>query len=168
MSCFFTLGRGDRSLSQILTFFTLFSFWVLLSGYLDAFHLIAGMACSFFVTYFSKGFLFGSISLKTFLKRGTAFLKYLPWLLIQITKANLDMAYRTLHPKMPIRPHVFKKKTSLQTKAGLVILANSITLTPGTVTIDVQPGEYVIHAITEYAQNDFEEMQNRVISIERH
>ena len=153
--------------NSFLTFLTLFFFWVLLSGHLDAFHIFSGVICSLLVSYFSRGFLFGSISFRSLLKKGTAFIKFLPWLLFQIAKANIDVAYRTLHPKMPIHPTLFRKKTTLQTQAGLVLLANSITLTPGTVTIDVQAGEIVIHAITEQASQDFEEMQNRVIQIER-
>ena len=52
-------------------------------------------------------------------------------------KANLDVVYRALHPKMPIKPGIVKIKTNLKTESGITALANSITLTPGTLTVDL-------------------------------
>ena len=52
-------------------------------------------------------------------------------------KANLDVVYRALHPKMPIKPGIVKIKTNLKTDSGITALANSITLTPGTLTVDL-------------------------------
>ena len=94
-------------------------------------------------------------------------MKYLPWFLVQMLIANFDVAYRTLHPKMPIYPTILKTKTRLKTEFGKVTLANSITLTPGTVTVDVDDeGQFVIHAITEYDTHTFVEMENRIKPIE--
>jgi multicomponent Na+:H+ antiporter subunit E len=64
-------------------------------------------------------------------------------------KANLDVAYRVIHPKLPIKPGIVKVKTKLRSEAALTYLANSITLTPGTFTIDVdqENGYLYIHWI---------------------
>ena len=64
-------------------------------------------------------------------------LVYLPVFFYYVLKANLDVVYRALHPKMPIKPGIVKIKTILKTEAGITALANSITLTPGTLTVDL-------------------------------
>lgn len=62
---------------------------------------------------------------------------YVPVLIWECFIANLDVAYRVAHPRLPIRPGIVKVKTILKSKSGLTFLANSITLTPGTLTVDV-------------------------------
>jgi multicomponent Na+:H+ antiporter subunit E len=64
-----------------------------------------------------------------------------------MAKANFDVAYRVLHPKMPIAPGIVKVKTKLKSEMGKVFLANSITLTPGTFTIDLKDEFLYIHWI---------------------
>jgi len=64
-------------------------------------------------------------------------LAYLPVFFYYVMKANLDVVYRALHPKMPIKPGIVKIKTALKTESGITALANSITLTPGTLTVDL-------------------------------
>jgi len=64
-------------------------------------------------------------------------LVYLPVFFYYVMKANLDVVYRALHPKMPIKPGIVKIKTNLKTDSGITALANSITLTPGTLTVDL-------------------------------
>jgi multicomponent Na+:H+ antiporter subunit E len=64
-------------------------------------------------------------------------LVYLPVFLYYVIEANFDVVYRALHPKMPIRPGIVKIKTNLKTASGITALANSITLTPGTLTVDL-------------------------------
>ena len=63
------------------------------------------------------------------------FLLYLPWLAYQILASNIYVAYLVLHPRMPIDPSLVEFETSLQSERALVLLAQSITLTPGTVTV---------------------------------
>ena len=83
--------------------------------------------------------------------RTIRFIRFLPWLLWQIVLANIDLAIRTLHPKMPINPILINIKNNLKSDLGMVILANSITLTPGTVTIDINENEFLVHVISEKA-----------------
>jgi len=75
-------------------------------------------------------------------------LVYLPVFFYYVLKANLDVVYRALHPQMPIKPGIVKIKTSLKTESGITALANSITLTPGTLTVDLtDDGFLYIHWI---------------------
>lgn len=76
------------------------------------------------------------------------FLVYLPVFFFYVLKANLDVVYRALHPKMPINPGIVKIKTNLKTDSAITALANSITLTPGTLTVDLtDDGFLYIHWI---------------------
>jgi multicomponent Na+:H+ antiporter subunit E len=74
---------------------------------------------------------------------------YWPWLLKEIVKTAWQVSVAILHPKLPITPRVVRFKPSQKTEVGLVILANSITLTPGSMTIEARPDEFVVHALTE-------------------
>lgn len=93
---------------------------------------------------------------------------YLPWLLLQILRANLRVIRLVWHPKLPISPRMVRVPCSLTTHTGRAIYANSITLTPGTVTIDLEANEYLVHALTEDDARDLLEgdMQQRVGQLE--
>ena len=95
-------------------------------------------------------------------------LLYAPWLVWQIVLANLDVARRILSPSLPIRPHVIHVRAGQKTDLGRVVYANSITLTPGTVTIDMQGGDLTVHALTDEAARGLAagEMDRRVSSTE--
>ena len=73
---------------------------------------------------------------------------YFPWLFWEIVKSNVDVARRVLSPSLPVSPRVFTVDSSQKTSVGRTIYANSITLTPGTVTIDVIGGRLEVHALT--------------------
>lgn len=74
-------------------------------------------------------------------------LVYVAVLFSHIVRANLDVAYRVVHPKLPIRPGIARARTSLRTVAGRVLLANSITLTPGTLAVDLVGDLLYVHRI---------------------
>ncbi len=84
---------------------------------------------------------------------------FLYWCLV----ANLDVVYRVFHPKMPINPGIVKVKTSLKSKSGITALCNSITLTPGTLSVDLTNDGYIyIHWINVKSQ-DVEEASRIII-----
>ena len=95
------------------------------------------------------------------------FLAYMPWLLYQIIKANIQVASIVLNPKMPIDPVFLQFNTQLKRKVAQVILATSITLTPGTVTMILENGRYTVHALVPGSAGDLVEanMQNKVGAI---
>tara|TARA_B100000945_G_scaffold248448_1_gene204913 strand:- start:1217 stop:1690 length:474 start_codon:yes stop_codon:yes gene_type:complete len=155
-------------MSFALTALIMFAFWIILSGEFSFVLLFSGIISSLIVSYMSHDLLIKNVDAKISLIKTIRFIKFLPWLLWQIVLANIDLAIRTLNPKMPINPRLIKFNNNLKTDLGMVILANSITLTPGTVTIDVNKNEYLVHIISEKAAQSLisGEMQARVKAIE--
>lgn len=155
-------------ISFTLTALVMFCFWILLSGHFSILMLSLGAASSLLVAYLSHDLFWGGKDLKKGIGVVARFVKYLPWLFWQIVVANVYLVYLTLHPKMPIEPDIIKFKTDLKSDLGVVLLANSITLTPGTVTIDGNYTEFAVHAITEnVAQGILDgNMQARVMEVE--
>lgn len=74
-------------------------------------------------------------------------LLYVPVLFAYVVRANLDVAYRVLHPRLPIRPGIVRARTRLVSPSGRVLLANSVTLTPGTLSVDLVGDRLYIHRI---------------------
>jgi multicomponent Na+:H+ antiporter subunit E len=153
----------------ISTFIILFGFWISLSGRFDLFHLSLGIISCALVSFLSRDLLFSGKGGRNHLSRLLRFLRYLPWLFYQIVLANLYVAYLALHPKptQKIDPHVIKFKTKLKTDLPLTTFANSITLTPGTITLLVQEGFFYVHAISQKVADDLltGEMEDRVAQI---
>lgn len=91
------------------------------------------------------------------------FLVYVPVFFYYVVRANLDVVYRALHPAMPIKPGIVKIKTNLKTDSAITALANSITLTPGTLTVDVTDDGYLyVHWIN--VKSDDVEQATQLIS----
>ncbi|HRX70373.1 MAG: Na+/H+ antiporter subunit E [Candidatus Competibacteraceae bacterium] len=103
------------------------------------------------------------------LKIGPQAILYWPWLVWQIVLANLDVAKRILDPKLPISPTMIKLKPTQRSEVGQVIYANSITLTPGTITASLSDGVLEVHALTQEAADSLLEgdMDRRVTALER-
>lgn len=76
------------------------------------------------------------------------YLPYWPWLLVEMVKSSIDVARRVLSPSMPISPTLFEVRGSQRTAVGKVVYANSITLTPGTVTLDIDGDRLQVHALS--------------------
>ncbi len=135
--------------SRILTFVVAMLLWLLLSLSVDRQHVAVGALVAAVVAL-SVGEMFSGVPSKWLdLKRYGWFVVYIMTLMKEIVKANLDVAYRVLHPDMPINPGIVKIKTELKSETGLTFLANSITLTPGTLSVDVdaENGYLYIHWI---------------------
>lgn len=94
-------------------------------------------------------------------KRIVFFLIYLVVPFWEIVKANFDVAFRVVHPKMPIRPGIVIIETGLKSDIAKMILANSITLTPGTFTVDVAGDKLLIHWMNVRAE-DLQEASRRI------
>jgi multicomponent Na+:H+ antiporter subunit E len=95
-------------------------------------------------------------------------LGYAGWLAVEIVKCNIDVASRILNPGLPIQPQVIRVRSTQKTDLGRVVLANSITLTPGTVSMEIRGDEITVHALTSDAA-DFDasgEMNRRVTAVE--
>jgi multicomponent Na+:H+ antiporter subunit E len=95
-------------------------------------------------------------------------LRYVPWLMWEIVKANIDVAKRVISPSLPIAPSLFDAPSSQKSDLGQVLYANSITLTPGTVSVDLNPGVIQVHALHDGAAEGVldGEMDRRVSAVE--
>lgn len=148
---------GSELLQYIVLSVTLFSFWFILSGIMKAKFLIIGLATSLIAAWVSRPLLLlpsAGRSKEVFVAFDFPYWKYIvywPWLLWEIVKANIDVVKLVLDPKMPIDPVIFTFRKNMSNPLAHVTLANSITLTPGTITIDIVDGVYYIHAITREA-----------------
>lgn len=137
-------------MNYIITFLILFIAWIIWSGVFDAWHLSLGVISCILVTHMSHDLLFGHEKLSSRnITIAIRFTKYLPWLFYQIILSNIHIARLALHPKMHNRidPHIIRFKTKLRKDMSLVTFANSITLTPGTITIRISEGYFFVHAI---------------------
>jgi multicomponent Na+:H+ antiporter subunit E len=156
---------------RITLFVVSFVLWWLMSwpynfrtGRLDLQALIAGAIVSLaasllFVEVFTKspGKLFNP-------RRWLWGLLYIPVFLWAMLRANLDVLYRIIHPRLPIRPGIVKVRTTLKSESGRTALANSITLTPGTMTVDITDDGYLyIHWIW-VRDTDLEKATDRIVA----
>ncbi|MEM7263175.1 MAG: Na+/H+ antiporter subunit E [Planctomycetota bacterium] len=93
---------------------------------------------------------------------------YAPWLAWQIVRANVDIARLVWSPRLKIQPRVIQVPVKLKTPLARATYANSITLTPGTVTIQLENDRYLVHALTDAAAEDLlsGEMERRVLRLE--
>jgi len=132
----------------------LFATWVAWTQSLDPQELAAGAVLSLLVAILAGGMPFRAETLGILHpKRFLYALAYLPYLFKEIVKANLDVARRVVAPALPIRPGIVRVKTKLRNPIGRLVLANSITLTPGTLTVDIRGDELFIHWIDVRAKD---------------
>ena len=146
-------------------FLVLFGLWLVLSGHYGPLLLTFGALSAAFVVLIALRMDVVDREAQP-IHLTLATVRYWPWLGWQVILANLDLARRILDPKLPIRPTVARIPTSQRDTLGRVVLANSITLTPGTVTLEVdeERDEIEVHALTREAIDDLRggEMDRRV------
>jgi multicomponent Na+:H+ antiporter subunit E len=145
----------------------LYLFWLLLSGFFTAFLLSAGVGSALAVVWFARGMdVIDADGHPVHL--GGAILLYWPWLLKEIVKSAWDVSRIIVNPKLPISPTLVRFKPSQKTEVGLVTHANSITLTPGTITIEAGPQEFLVHGLTRSSAEGVvaSEMDRRVTARE--
>ena len=135
----------QKGVRLVLTFFVLMSFWLVLSQNLQPASLFAGVLFSFLVTLLSYNFfimpdegIHGSAIWTIWL-----LLVYILVLFYEMFLASLDVIYRVI--TMDINPEIVMIKTDIKSDLGIVLLANSITLTPGTITIDIEDDHLYVH-----------------------
>ena len=125
----------------------LMAVWLLFSGHFDPLFLTLGAISVLFAVYI--GYRMEVVDQEGHPVRiTTRALIFFPWLFWEIIKSNIDVAKVILSPSMSIQPQVFTVTAAQKTAVGRVIYANSITLTPGTVTIDVRGNQFDVHALT--------------------
>ncbi|MFA5114836.1 MAG: Na+/H+ antiporter subunit E [Candidatus Omnitrophota bacterium] len=149
--------------SRIVTFIVCLVIWCLLSFSLDWQHLLVGVLLSLFIAAMT-GDLFTEYPGKWLdIRRYGWFLVFLFLFAWECLKANVDVAMRVINPRLPINPGIVKVRTALKTETALTLLANFITLTPGTLSVDIdnESGHLYIHWIDVRGQ-DVEEASRRI------
>jgi len=147
--------------NRILYFILLWIVWELLTWSVDIQNVMAGALTALVVTIVFGHLFFPNVIQLFNPRRIVWFLYYIPVFLLHMVKANLDVAYRVLHVDVPIRPGIVRVHTELKSDLGLTFLANSITLTPGTLTVDIIGSDMYIHWI--YVHSDDPELQTKMI-----
>ena len=128
----------------------LFVLWILLSASFDWIHLGLGLVLSFVVAGINSGH---SPFVPKFRLWGNIIL-YLPWLFFKIVQSSLHVSKLILHPALPIDPRLINVQAKLGHHAAVVLLGNSITLTPGTITAEVDRNTLIVHALDEVSGED--------------
>lgn len=146
----------------------LFGFWLILSGHFTPELLAFGVATAALAVYISERMTRVDGEFLP-LQVGGRFWLYLPWLLKEIFQANLHVARIILDPKLPISPVLVHYRGSQQTDLGKALYANSITLTPGTITIGVKGNDFHIHSLSwvDVDGREEDEMDRRCTWVEQ-
>jgi multicomponent Na+:H+ antiporter subunit E len=145
----------------------LFAIWLLLSGHYTPLLLVLGVLSTLLVVLLAtRADLIDRETQLILLKPSV--LLYWFWLGKEIIKSNIDVARRIVSPGLPISPNIFTVRAAQQSDLGRVTYANSITLVPGTVAMDVEEDIITVHALTQEAAADLKrgEMNRRVCAVE--
>jgi multicomponent Na+:H+ antiporter subunit E len=137
-------------------------FWLMLTFEFTVPNLIVGIVASLITSMVFTRFFVKNIYKLIQPSRYFWFLVYLMVFIWECIKANIDVAYRVLHPAMPIRPGIVKVKTTLKSDMAKMLLANSITMTPGTISVDIIDDYLYIHWI--YIQSEDPEVYTKIIT----
>lgn len=135
------IGAGHK----LLVFGVAVLLWMLMAGRIDQQELTAGalVALALVLLFPSRLGVFDGVILSW--ATPLHIVIYLLYFTVALVRANVDLAWRVLSPSLPIRPELVRIKTPLQSRLGRMLLANTITLTPGTLTVDIEGDELLIH-----------------------
>jgi multicomponent Na+:H+ antiporter subunit E len=160
-----------RVLRVAVLFVLLFGFWLLLSGHYDPLFLSMGVVAAAATTWFGTSLLERSVGPATAHPRIHLFwlLVYVVWLVGRMVVGALQVARVVLDPRFPPRPGVTQFRTQLSTPAARSVLANSITLVPGTITLEMEGDVITVHSFIPDSVSDIADggMQNRIAAVFR-
>jgi multicomponent Na+:H+ antiporter subunit E len=133
-----------------LTFLVLVLAWIVFTGSLAAYELYAGLFASFIITILVyERFIKGHPKHKLHPLRWFYFIVFVVNLAGREIKAHLNLIRIILSPKLNINPNIIEVQTDFKSDAGITILGNSVTLTPGTLTVDAEPNKLLVHWIDQ-------------------
>lgn len=156
-------------LRTIFTAIFLFVLWYLLSGLTKPLVLGLGVASAVVATIFVRRMDDAADSDRLELRMGPfASIGYLFWLLKEIAKANWSVTKVIMSPDMPMRQHFFSTPFSQKSELGQAVFGNSITLTPGTITVEVEADHFLVHALeySDTTMDELAEMDGQVLKVE--
>lgn len=146
----------------------LFAMWLMLSGHFTPLLLVAGLLATVFIVAIALRVDLVDRETHHVLLKPTVLLYWL-WLGREIIRSSIDVTRRILDPKLPISPTVIRVRAGQQTDLGRATYANSITLVPGTVSIDIDGDEISVHALTRAAAEELAagDMDRRISALEK-
>ena len=153
---------------RTLIFVLLMITWIVFSGQNDYFHLCLGLISAAIVTGISSDLVFANRRTSLFqrIKQGWRMLGYISWLFIQIVLSNIHLLKLSFIGKRALSPQILRYESELESDFEKFLLANSITLTPGTVTMKIIGQTFYIHAISDVAAKGLDgEMERRIANI---
>jgi len=158
-----TRSRPISSKFFISKAIVLFVFWILLSASFEWIHLCLGLVFSFAVAWSNAGH-------STFVPKFRLWFRvllYFPWLFYKIIQSSLHLTKLILHPALPIDPQLISVDSKLNHHAAVVLFGNSVTLTPGTITAEVDRNKLIVHAIDKVSGEDLEskQMESKIADI---
>jgi multicomponent Na+:H+ antiporter subunit E len=141
----------------------LFLFWIFLSASFEWIHLGLGLISSFAVAWINSD---RSPFVPKF-RLWPRILLYLPWLFYKIIQSSLHLTKLILHPALPIAPQLISVESKLRHQAAVVLFGNSITLTPGTITAEVDRNNLIVHAIDKVSGEDIasKQMESKIADL---
>ena len=155
----------------ILSFLILFILWIVFSGKFDGFHITLGLISSAIVAAISGDLMFTSSQPRGLFSLWFRMFAYVPWLMYQIFLANVHVMYLVFHPKMMelINPKIIEFESRLKSDYARTSFANSITLTPGTITVNVTVlGRFSVHCIDDQSGLSLPgDMEERIVKVFR-
>ena len=151
-----SLMSKKTSHPYLFTFLVCFLLWLLLTGSLDPAELLTGLFISAVVSIISAQRLSILNGVRFSPKSFIALFQYLGYFFKALFIANIDLARRILSPDLPINPGMVEVETTMQSDLGKLLLANSITLTPGTLSVDVYDNRILVHWINCESETDIE------------
>ena len=158
------MSKGDGLRRYLFTFFATWLCWLLLTASLDPQELFAGLLVSGVITLLAASHLGILSGIRWSRELPMAVVRFIGVFLVALFKANLDMARRVLSPSLPIEPAMVEVRTSLKSDLGKLLLANSITLTPGTLTLDVIDDRLLVHWVDSTPGTDLESATHEIVS----
>lgn len=165
------MGKTSKNSRKniMIMFFLLLFFWSIIDGKLTVESILLGSSASILIIYLNKDILFtssdgGPVTLR-FLWHFTTLIAIL---IVEIVKSNINVAKIVLNPKMPIEPSFVRVPVRFKKDFNKVLYGNVVTLTPGTLTVDIVDDEYIIHALTKEAAEGLlgSELENHVLRLE--
>ena len=141
-------GKSSKWRDTVILFATLMLFWLMLSGKLDTDVLIVGAVASLIIALLYRDGLSFFTEFRFTPQAIVAGFRYYGYFLQELFKSNLKMAAIVLSPSLPITPGIVKVRTRLKSRMGRLMLANSITLTPGTLTVEMAGEWLYLHCVT--------------------
>ena len=139
--------------ARIPSIVALFLIWLVLAASYDLVHMVLGVAAAVAVVWLNPGAVrspFRHVS-------WWGLVGFMPWLFIRVLKSGLHVSRLILSPSLPIQPQLIEYRTELESEGEVVIFGNSITLTPGTITVEVGAHELLVHAIDDESGRDLKE-----------